>query len=79
MDNLLQIKKTVIELGLKREYKLFQVSDMHLAFLDENSSETDINDHIRFHKQWDSLKREFARDAGEFCDERYDIVFLKLC
>lgn len=82
MDNLLQIKKTVIEIGLNKKYKLFQISDMHMACLDEKSSLTDIDDHKRYHKQWDDLKRIFAKDAGEFCDERYDvepyIIFEKL-
>ncbi len=73
MDSLLQIRRTVIEIGLKKEYKLFQISDMHMACLDEKSSQADINDHKRFHEQWDNLKRIFAKDAGELCDERYDV------
>ncbi|MBE6674135.1 MAG: hypothetical protein E7596_03400 [Ruminococcaceae bacterium] len=82
MDNFLQVKRTVIDLGTEKEYRFFQISDMHMACLDEESSQTDINDHKRFHKQWDSLKRDFAKDAGELCDERYDvepnIIFEKL-
>ena len=73
MSELLQIKRTVLDVGLNKEYKLFQISDMHMACLDNQSTELDVNDHKRFHKQWDSLKRTFAADAGEFCDERYDI------
>lgn len=34
MDNLLQIKRTELNIGLKREYKFFQISDAHMACLD---------------------------------------------
>ena len=73
MDNLLQLKRTEINIGLKREYKLFQISDAHMACLDDESSITDINDNKRFHAQWDTLKADFAKDANEFCDKRYDV------
>ena len=79
----LQIVKTEFNLGLNKEYRFFQISDMHFAILDEQSSEIDINDFTRYHKQWDSLKYELARQNNEFCDERYDvepnIIFEKLC
>ena len=73
MENFLQIKRTVLESGLDREYKFFQISDMHMACLNENSSELDRTDHARFLKQWNAQKRNFAKEFGEFCDERYDI------
>lgn len=73
MDNLLQIKRTELNIGLKREYKFFQISDAHMACLDKNSSLIDKNDNKRFHLQWDTLKAEFAKEAGEICDERYDV------
>lgn len=73
MENFLQIKRTVLESGLDREYKFFQISDMHMACLNENSSELDRIDHARFLKQWNAQKRNFAKEFGEFCDERYDI------
>ncbi len=73
MKNLLQLKKTVFDLGLKKEYKFFQISDMHLACFDENSTEEDKNEYTRCVEGWKSLKYDFARDCGEFCDERYDI------
>lgn len=73
MDSFLQIIRTNISVGLNKPVKLFQISDMHMACLDNESSEIDINDHKRFHKQWDKLKRDFAKEANELCDERYDI------
>ena len=80
---LLQIKKTELYVGLKKEYRFFQISDMHLSCLDENSSQKDINEHKHFHSQWDTLKVDFAKDNDEFCDERYNIeptiLFEALC
>jgi len=80
---LLQIKKTYIDLGLGRTYKFFQISDMHLSYCDENSSELDKWEHEHFHSQWDKMKFDFANQFGEFCDERYDmeptVLFEKLC
>ena len=71
MDNLLQITKTEINVGLKKEYKLFQISDAHIAYTDEKSSKVDIDDNARSHVQWNQLKYEFAEQFGELCDERY--------
>lgn len=83
MENFLQIAKTEFNLGLKKEYKFFQISDIHMSIIDENSTELDKNDHKRFHSQWDTLKYDFAKQHNEFCDERYDIepniIFEKLC
>lgn len=80
---LLQIKKTEINLGLEKEYRFLQISDMHLSYCDSQSSQIDINEHKRFHNQWDSLKVQFANDNNEFCDKRYDIepniLFEALC
>lgn len=73
MDSLLQIKKTNIYAGLERDVVLFQISDAHMACIDKDSSELDLLCHRDFHAQWDTLKREFAKSAGEFCDVRYDI------
>jgi predicted MPP superfamily phosphohydrolase len=73
MENLLQIKKTEINIGLDREYKLFQISDVHMACLDENSSMLDISENKRSREKWDELKVEFANESGELCDERYDM------
>lgn len=73
MENLLQIKKTKICLGLKKEYKFIQLSDMHLACVDEESTAEDKSEYTRCVERWRSLKYDFARDNGEFCDERYDI------
>ena len=82
MEELLQIKKTEINIGLKRDYRFFQISDAHIAYIDKNSSQVDIEDNKRFHKQWDSLKVDFANQFNENCDERYDleahILFEKL-
>ena len=75
VDNFWQIEKTTIDIGLKREYKFFQFSDLHLSYNNKNSSKTDNDDFERTHNQWDSLKREMASKFGEFCDERYDIPF----
>ncbi len=81
--SILQIAKTELSLELKREYKFFQISDMHLSVMDDQSSELDINDYKRCHLQWDALKYDFAKQHNEFCDERYDIepsiIFEKLC
>ena len=73
MEQFFQIKKTKIEVGLKREYRFFQISDMHMACKDEQSSLTDIEDNARFHREWGKMKYEFAEKANEFCDERYDM------
>lgn len=74
---LLQIKKTVLCADIGREYKFFQISDMHMACLDELSTKEDIADNIRA-RRWDTMKRDFAEQAGELCDERYDIEADKL-
>lgn len=83
MADLLQIEKTIIEIGLKREYKFFQISDMHMSYVDSESSLIDREELKRYHKQWDTLKRDFAKQFNEVCDERYDIepniIFEALC
>lgn len=80
---ILQIASTELNIGTKKEYRFFQISDMHLSVMDDQSSELDINDNKRCHKQWDSLKYEFAQQHNELCDERYDIepniIFEMLC
>ena len=73
MNDLLQIKKTEFNLGLEKEYRFLQISDMHMANIDEKSSDADIKDHKHFWSQWVPLKYEFAREANERCDQRYDI------
>ena len=72
MDELLQINKTEINLGLKKEYKFFQISDAHISYIDENSSELDVDDAKRSRSGWSKLKAEFATQFGEKCDSRYD-------
>ena len=42
---LLQIKKTEINASLRKEYRFFQISDMHLSYCDENSSDLDKWEH----------------------------------
>lgn len=84
MDKIkLQIKDTEINAGLKKEYTFIQISDMHLSYIDSESSEEDKKDHVRYHKQWDSMKREFATKFNEYCDESYDVeptvIFEMLC
>ncbi len=78
MDELLQINKTKIEIGLNREYKFFQVSDAHIAYIDENSSEIDIEDNKRSRSGWNKIKVDFANQFGEKCDSRYDMEAHKL-
>ena len=73
MDKIVQVKKTVLDVGLKKEYIFLQISDMHLSCVDEDSTELDRAEHDHFMSQWTNLKREFAAKAGEFCDERYDV------
>ena len=73
MEDFLQIKKTNIYAGLKKDIKLFQISDAHMACMDEESTELDEICYRHFHDNWHRIKREFAEQAGEFCDERYDI------
>lgn len=78
IENLLQIKKTVFNLGLKKEYRFFQISDMHLACFDSESTEGDKNEYTRCVERWCASKYDFARECGEFCDERYDFEPLLL-
>ena len=73
MENLIQLKKTEIEARLSRAYRFVQISDMHLASVDENSSETDKKEYTRCVEGWRAQKYDFAQRCGEFCDERYDI------
>ena len=68
MDDLLQIKETVVDAGLKKEYKFFQISDMHMSYIDNDSSQTDIKEKERSIGQWTDMKREYAERFGEFCD-----------
>ena len=70
---LLQISKTEINKGLSKEYRFFQISDAHMANIDESSSEADKKEHDRSMEAWKKLKKQFADEAGEFCDERYNI------
>ncbi|MBQ7760621.1 MAG: metallophosphoesterase [Clostridia bacterium] len=72
MDDYLHIKKTVINIGLKREYKFFQISDAHIMVKDEQSSQNDIEKYKIRREKWDILKKEFADKYGDVCDERYD-------
>lgn len=71
MKDFLQITRTEINVGLKREYRFFQISDAHIAYIDEKSSEIDVADNSRSHNQWDTLKLDFARQFGEHFDEKY--------
>ena len=73
MSDLLQIKKTELCLGLKKQYKFLQISDMHMSCIYEDSSELDVGEHKHFLEQWIPMKYTFAKDFGEFCDERYDV------
>lgn len=73
MDELLQIKETVVDAGLKKEYRFFQISDMHMSYVDKESSLIDIKERERSLEQWTSMKRDYAERFGEFCDDRYDI------
>ena len=70
---LLQIKRSEFNLGLKKEYRFFQISDMHISYCDSLSSAIDINEKERCEKQWNSMKIQFANDNNEFYDERYNI------
>ena len=73
MEKLIQLRKTEIDAGFEREYKFVQISDMHLASVDAKSTEGDKKEYARCVERWCAQKYEFARDCGEFCDERYDI------
>ena len=73
MNDLVQISKTVIDLGLDKEYKFFQISDAHMACLDDASSEADIAEYKRSHEQWDSLKVHYAERFEEHYDDRYQV------
>ena len=59
--------------ALKKEYKFFQISDAHMACLDEESSEADLAEYKRSHEQWDSLKIHYAERFEEFYDDRYQV------
>ena len=72
MEKYLQIEKTEITIGLKREYRFFQISDAHITAMNENSSEDDMIEYTRSRNQWHKMKKDFATQFGEFCDERYD-------
>jgi DNA repair exonuclease SbcCD nuclease subunit len=72
MNSILQLNKTVLDIGLTKEYKFFQISDAHISYVDENSSETDIADSKRSREGWAKIKVDFATQFGELCDERYD-------
>ena len=73
MDIKLQISKTQIDIGLNREYRFFQLSDAHIAYIDEQSSDIDIRDNARSTAGWKKLKVEFATQFAEHCDESYDV------
>ncbi|MBQ8393073.1 MAG: metallophosphoesterase [Clostridia bacterium] len=73
MNELIQLSKTVIDIGFKKEYKFFQISDAHMACIDENSSEADLNEYRRSHEQWDDLKIHYAERFGEYYDDRYQV------
>jgi predicted MPP superfamily phosphohydrolase len=62
----------VLDIGLTKEYKFFQISDAHISYVDENSSDTDIADSKRSREGWAKIKVDFATQFGELCDERYD-------
>lgn len=76
--DLLQIKKSEFNLGLDREYKFLQISDMHISYCDELSSPLDISDKERCDIQWNRGKIQFAKENDEFCDERYNIDSIEL-
>lgn len=76
---LLQIKRTEFNLGLKKEYKFFQISDMHISYFDKFSSQSDVDEHSRCEANWHKLKKEFADNHNEFCDDRYNIESTSLC
>ncbi len=73
MNELLQITKTEINMGLEKEYRFFQISDAHIAYIDEKSSEIDALDHERSQNQWGTLKIDFANQFNEFFDDRYNL------
>lgn len=75
---LLQIKKSEFTLGLDKEYRFFQISDMHISYSDELSSSLDVEDKKRCDIQWNKMKIQFAKDNDEFYDDRYNVdsIFL---
>lgn len=73
MKDLLQITRTEINIGLKKEYRFLQISDAHIAYIDEKSLEIDILDCQRSHNQWEKLKVDFANQFNEFFDDRYNV------
>ena len=75
---LLQIKRTEINLGLKKEYRFFQISDMHISYCDKESTDDDVNEHSRCEERWQEQKKDFASNNNEFCDSRYDIESTQL-
>ena len=75
---LLQIKRTVFDLGLKKEYRFFQISDAHISYCDKDSTDIDIREHNRCKAAWLTLKKEFASNNNEFCDDRYDVESIVL-
>lgn len=72
MDDYLHIKRTIIDIGLKREYKFFQISDAHINAVDDESTAVDIENYHKQREKWDKLKKDFAKKYGDICDERYD-------
>ena len=75
---LFQIKRTEFNLGLKKEYKFFQISDMHISYCDSESVDADIKEHNRCEERWLEQKKEFANDHNELCDDRYNMESTEL-
>ena len=69
---LLQLDRTVIKKGFSRPYRLFQLSDAHLACTDDHSTPEDTVLARELTAHWMTIKRDFAALYHEFCDERYD-------
>lgn len=73
MEQNLQIRKTEIVIpGLTKEYKFVQITDIHVAHLDEQSSEEDRRLAEKSHAKWFSLKKEMATKAGEISPDWCD-------
>ena len=82
MDEFYNIKETEINIGLKSEHHLIQISDTHICAYDDLSGEEEKALVRKQEENWISIKAWFAEAYGDPCGEKRNVpmrdAFVKL-
>lgn len=69
----IQENNIVINIGLKKEYKLIHISDVHINYYKSTDTKEQIEESKRCEKVWDKQKYDFANGHNEHYDDSHKI------